>query len=89
MKKLMFLIASVAMTAALPSTGIAASIVNNDTETRTVVVTDGGNQQELSLGAGESADFCQQGCFVSLQGERQTLLGTEAVEIKDGRMRVR
>ncbi|GEM_PF-1291358 len=89
MKKLMFLIASVAAIAAMPSAGIAASIVNNDAEVRTVVVTDGGNQQELSLGAGEAADFCQQGCFVSLQGDRQTLLGTESVEIKDGKMRVR
>jgi hypothetical protein len=89
MKKLIFVIASVAAIAALPTAGIAASIVNNDSEPRTVVVTDGGNQQELSLGAGETADFCQNGCFVSLQGERQTLLGTEVVEIKDGRMRVR
>ncbi len=89
MKKLMFLIASVVAVAALPSAGIAASIVNNDAETRTVIVTDGGNQQELSLGAGESADFCQHGCFVTLQGDRQTLLGTETVEIKGGRMLVR
>jgi len=89
MKKLIFLIASVAAIAALPAAGNAASIINNDAEARTVIVTDGGNQQELSLGAGESADFCPQGCFVSLEGERETLLGTEAVEIKDGRMRIR
>ena len=89
MKKLIFLTASVAAIAVLPSAGIAASIVNNDPETRTIVVTDGGNQQELSLAAGETVDFCQNGCFVSLQGERQSLLGMEAVEIKDGRMRVR
>jgi len=67
----------------------AASIVNNDGEARTVIVTDGGSQQELSLGAGQSADFCPNGCFVSLDGERETLLGSESVEITGGKMRVR
>jgi hypothetical protein len=86
MKK--FLVMSAALLA-LSSQGNAASIVNNDGEARTVIVTDGGSQQELSLAAGESAEFCPNGCFVSLSGERETLLGSEAVEITGGKMRIR
>ena len=85
MKKL--LLAS-AVLVAMTSYGNAASIIS-DSEPRTVVVTEGGSQQELSLAAGESAEFCQGGCFVSLAGERETLLGTEQVEISGGKMRVR
>jgi len=86
MKK--FLLMSAALVA-LTSAGNAASIVNNDGEARTVIVTDGGSQQELSLAAGERAEFCPNGCFVSLSGERETLLGSEAVEISGGKMRIR
>lgn len=86
MKK--FLVMTAALVA-LTSQGIAASIVNNDSEARTVVVTEGGSQQELSLAGGESAEFCPSGCFVSLSGERETLLGTEQVEISGGKMRIR
>lgn len=86
MKK--FLVMTAALIA-LTSQGNAASIVNNDAEARTVVVTEGGSQQELSLSGGESAEFCASGCFVSLAGERETLLGTEQVEISDGKMRIR
>lgn len=89
MKKMAILSLSVAAIAAFAAPVFAATITNNDGEARTVVVTEGGNQQELSLGAGESADFCPQGCFVSLQGERETLLGSEALEINSGRLRVR
>ncbi|MFH2014643.1 MAG: hypothetical protein ABIK36_02440 [Pseudomonadota bacterium] len=85
MKK--FLVMTAALVA-LTSQGNAASIVNNDSEARTVVVTEGGSQQELSLAGGERAEFCPNGCFVSLSGERETLLGTEQVEISGGKMRL-
>lgn len=89
MKRLIILVGSLAAVAAFSAPSQGASIVNSDGEPRTVIVTDGGSQQELSLGAGETAEFCPQGCFVSLQGERETLLGTEAVEIKGGKLRIR
>ena len=73
----------------MTTVGNAASIVNNDAEPRTVVVTEGGSQQEISLASGERVEFCVNGCFVSLAGERETLLGTEQVEISGGRMRIR
>ncbi len=75
--------------AALASAAPAASLVNNDQETRTVVVSDGGNQTELTIGAGESLDFCPNGCFVTMEGERETLLGSETIEINGGKMRIR
>lgn len=86
MKK--FLVTAAALLA-LTSQGNAASIINNDSEARTVIVTEGSSQQELSLASGERAEFCPSGCFVSLSGERETLLGTEQVEITGGKMRLR
>lgn len=80
---------AIASLVALGGWSNAASIVNSDTEARTVIVTEGDSQQELSLAAGQSADFCPNGCFVSLEGERETLLGSETVEISGGRMRIR
>ena len=74
---------------ALGGAANAASIVNNDAEARTVIVTEGSSQSELALAAGQNADFCPNGCFISLDGERETLLGTETVEISGGRMRIR
>lgn len=75
--------------AALGGLSQAASIVNKDKEARTVVVTDGASQQELSLEAGQQADFCPDGCFVSLAGERETVMGNETVEISGGKLRIR
>ncbi|MDP3898907.1 MAG: hypothetical protein Q8Q62_19730 [Mesorhizobium sp.] len=80
---------AIAALVALSGWSNAASIVNSDAEARTVIVTEGDSQQELSLAAGQAADFCPNGCFVSLEGERETLLGSETVEISGGRMRIR
>ena len=68
----------------------AASIVNADQEPRTVVVTEGGNQSELVVGAGETVQFCQDGCFVTMpNGDREALTGGETIEISGGRARFR
>lgn len=68
----------------------AASIVNRDAEPRTVVVTEGGNRTELLLNAGESADICPNGCFITMpDGDRAALTGSETVEISGGKGRIR
>ncbi|WP_127598951.1 hypothetical protein [Nitratireductor alexandrii] len=68
----------------------AASIVNRDSEPRTVIVTEGGTQSELVLAGGETVQFCPNGCFVTMpNGDREALTGTEAVEISGGRGRIR
>ncbi len=78
---------------ALMATGasaLAASAINNDGEARTLIVTEGGNRAELVVGAGETVDFCPDGCFVTMpNGDREALTGSETIEISGGEGRVR
>jgi hypothetical protein len=69
---------------------LAASAVNRDAEERTLIVTESGNQSEIVLAPGETVEFCQRGCFVTLpNGDREALTGAETIEILDGQARVR
>ena len=82
MKKIMFAFAGLL---AMSATGNAASVVNLDAEPRTIIVTEGGNKTELALAAGETVEFCQAGCFVTMpNGDREALTGSETVEISGG-----
>lgn len=79
-----FAVAALALFAA-GSSAFAASAVNLDNEPRTIIVTEGGNRQEISLGAGETVEFCSGGCFVTMpNGDRQALTGGETIEISGG-----
>jgi hypothetical protein len=70
---------------AMSGAASAASIVNRDADPQTVVVTEGGDKSELTVGPGESVDFCSGGCFVTMpNGDRQALTGSETVEISGG-----
>ncbi|WP_367718778.1 hypothetical protein AB2N04_10110 [Nitratireductor sp. GISD-1A_MAKvit] len=67
-----------------------ASVVNRDSEPRTLIVTEGGSQTEVVVGVGETLEFCSAGCFVTMpNGDREVLTGSETVEISEGRGRVR
>lgn len=69
---------------------LAASATNLDGEPRTLLVTEGGNQTELTLAAGETVDFCPTGCFVQMpNGDREALTGTENVEISGGQAKIK
>jgi len=64
---------------------LAASAVNLDNEPRTIIVTEGGNKQEITMGAGETVEFCSGGCFVTMpNGDREALTGGETIEISGG-----
>jgi len=64
---------------------LAASAINLDSETRTLIVTEGGSKTELALAAGETAQFCPNGCFVTFpNGDLQALTGAETIEISGG-----
>lgn len=68
----------------------AASVVNNDSEARTVIVAEGSARSELVVEPGASQTFCPTGCFVTLpNGDRQALTGEETIEIKDGVGRIK
>lgn len=63
----------------------AATAVNNDNQPRTLIVTEGSSKSELSLAAGESVEFCSNGCFVTLpNGDLEALTGAETVTISNG-----
>jgi hypothetical protein len=74
----------------LGTTAFGASAVNLDAEPRTLIVTEGGNKTELALGGGETVEFCQGGCFVTMpNGDRQALTGSETIEISGGVARIK
>ena len=69
---------------------LAASAVNMDAEPYTLVVTEGSSKQELTVGAGETLEFCAGGCFVTLSnGDIEALTGSETVEISEGVARIK
>ncbi|BCM20284.1 MULTISPECIES: hypothetical protein [unclassified Mesorhizobium] len=75
---------------ALGGSAFAASAINRDAQTRTLVVTEGGAKSELTLAAGETVEFCSNGCFVTLpNGDLEALTGSETVEISGGAARIK
>ena len=83
------LVAAVALLA-VSGSGHAASAVNKDAETRTLVVTEGGSKTDLALAGGETVEFCQNGCFVTLpNGDLEALTGSETIEISGGVARIK
>ena len=68
----------------------AASAVNKDAQTRTLIVTEGGGKTEQALAAGETVEFCPSGCFVTMpNGDLEALTGSETVEISGGVARIK
>lgn len=85
-----FLVASGALFLAMSGSAYAASAVNLDSEPRTLIVTEGGSKTELALAAGETVEFCSDGCFVTMpNGDREALTGAETVEISGGVARIK
>lgn len=68
------------------SAASAATVTNRDDVAHVLVVTEGSNQAEVSIGAGETIEICPTGCFVTLpNGDREVLTGTERLEIEKSR----
>ncbi|MGN6584211.1 MAG: hypothetical protein ACTHJV_10950 [Rhizobiaceae bacterium] len=60
----------------------AASVINKDATSQTIVVDDGHGRSEISIPAGGSVDVCQSGCLVTFpDGENRALTGAEIIEI--------
>lgn len=67
----------------------AASVINHDDIEHTLIVTEGGNQIELSIGPGETIEICPEGCFVTMpNGDREVLTGSETLSIESSRGRI-
>lgn len=81
------LTACLAMVAATPA--VAATVTNLDDAAHTLIVTEGGAQLDVPVGAGETVEICPSGCFVTLpNGDRAVLTGSDRLEIEDGRGRI-
>jgi hypothetical protein len=79
-----------AMLLAVGGHAFAASATNLDNEARSLIVTEGGNQTELVIAAGETVDFCPSGCFVQMpNGDREALTGSEIIEIVNGAAKIK
>jgi len=63
----------------------AASITNGDSDAHTLQITEDGVRSELAIGAGETVEVCNTGCFLTLpNGDRAVLEGDEVVDIIAG-----
>lgn len=83
----LFIVTGVALAVATPV--IAATVTNRDDTVQTLIVTEGSEQVKLSIGPGESVEFCLSGCFVTMpNGDREVLTGTERLEIEGNRGRI-
>jgi hypothetical protein len=81
---------AILMSAISVGPAFAASITNGDTSAQTIVVTEGSSKTELQVGAGETVEFCSNGCFVTFSnGDREALTGGETVEIKGGKATIK
>lgn len=84
------LCAATVLLIAVGNQAFAASATNFDNEPRSLLVTEGGNQTEIALGAGETVQFCPNGCFVTMpNGDREALTGSEVIEISGGQAKIK
>ena len=82
MKKVMLTLSVLAMTA---GSAFAASVTNKDADVQVLVVTEEGAQREVAVDAGAKVEICPAGCFITMpSGDRETLSGSEVVEIVGG-----
>lgn len=81
--------AALALAVATPAAASAATVTNRDDTAHTLIVTEGGQQVELSIGPGESIEICPSGCFVTMpNGDREVLTGSERLEIEASRGKI-
>lgn len=71
---------------ALAAQAQAATITNTDGQAHSLVVTEAGVTSDLVVGPGETVSACDAGCFLTMpNGDRETLAGSETVEIVGGK----
>ena len=76
----------------LASAGSAfsASVVNQESSMKVLVVTEGATKNQLVVGAGQTISFCKNGCFVTFpNGDREALTGSETIELSGGKVTIK
>jgi hypothetical protein len=68
-----------------PSQVWGATATNIDVVPQTLTVTESGNSNELMIRAGETVEFCIEGCFVTFANDdKQALTGSEHLDVSGG-----
>lgn len=81
--------AMMALMVVTPAIASAATVTNLDDTDHVLIVSEGGSQVELNIGAGETIEICPDGCFVTLpNGDREVLTGTETLQIEASRGKI-
>ncbi len=81
--------AILALSASVSAAG-AATIINTDGQAYSLQITEGGEQKEVGIQPGETISECPAGCFVTMpNGDRETLSGSETVEIVGGKASIK
>ncbi len=76
---------AIAVTLATASGTFAATVVNKDAEPQVLMITEDGSQSEIVVEAGGTAEICPGGCFLTMpSGDRETLSGSETIDIVNG-----
>lgn len=82
-------VAMMTLAVASPAIASAATVTNLDDVTHTLVVTEGGQQIEITIAAGETLELCPQGCFIVMpNGDREVLTGPETLQIEASRGKI-
>lgn len=76
---------TIIVTIATAGTVFAATVINNDAEAQTLIVTEGASKQKVLIQPGEKISFCPSGCYVTFpNGDRDVLAGNETIVIVNG-----
>ncbi|PWV99024.1 hypothetical protein DFR52_104315 [Hoeflea marina] len=76
---------AIALILAPVSSALSATVINKDAQAQVLVVTEDGNTVNVAVDAGGQIEFCPNGCFVTMpSGDRETLSGSETIEIVNG-----
>ncbi|EJF89019.1 hypothetical protein [Bartonella tamiae] len=66
----------------------AATLVNSDTETQTLIITEGSSRRDVLLKTDQKVDICSKGCFITFpNGDRFAIKAEDNISIIRGRAR--
>lgn len=84
------IVAAILAISATSSVAGAATIINTDGQAYSLQITEGGAQSDVGIQAGETISACPSGCFITMpNGDRETLSGSETVEIVGGKAKIK
>jgi len=69
------------------SEAAGATLTNRDPDPFMFTLTERGDRTDVTVPAGQTLEFCLEGCFVALpNGDRAALTGKEVIEISGGQI---